>query len=283
MKNFAIFGDTSQDLTYELGEKYGIEVIPYTIQMGERHLKDLEDISSREFYQTLDQYDTLSTGTPPLQDVIDRLDKVKAQGVEEVLLITSCAQLTSMYSLYGTIKSHYEGLDLHLFDTDSIGAGAGIISIYAGLLKEKGKSLEEIVQELNRVKGQGSLHALFRTLKYLVKGGRFNKYKGALGMLLNINPLLKVENKEIVVKDKVRGQKGSLSALTRAVKEELEGAKSYYIILFSGDNEEELVELRAKLADQIQGAQVYLETEFTPVLGVHAGPKSIGVATLKLD
>lgn len=283
MNKFAIFGDTSQNLNYEIGKDFEIEVMPYYLQMGENNFKDLVDITSREFYETMENYDSLSTGTPPIQEVIDCLDKVKTEGCTEALLITSSEKMTSMYSLYGTIKSHYEGMELYLFDTGQIGAGAGVVTVYAGQLKKEGKSLQEILKELERIKDQSGLFALFRTLKYLVKGGRFNKYKGMIGTLLNINPLLSTVDGEITVLDKVRGGKASLAALIKTIKKELGDSKSYYLFIFSGDNEAELAIIKDQLKEEIENAKVFLETEFTPVLGVHAGPKSIGIATLRLD
>lgn len=283
MKKLAIFGDTSQDLTYEIGEQFGIEVLPYYIQMGNENYKDLEEMTSKKFYETMGNYDNLSTGTPPPQDITNKLDEVKERGYEQVLVITSSEKLTGMYALFGTMRSYYEDLDIHLFDTNQIGGGAGIFTVYAGQLNQEGKSLEDILEELNRVRNQVRLYALFRTLKYLVKGGRFNKYKGMIGTLLNINPLLTTEDGEIIVKSKVRGKKSSLSAMIRTVKEEIGDSKRYRLIIFSGQNPEEVKILKDSLKEEIENAEHVLETEFTPVLGCHAGPNSIGVGTMRLD
>lgn len=283
MKKLAVVGDTSQDLTYELGEKYGIEVIPYYVQMGENHYKDLDEINTDKFYETMGEYEVLSTGTPPVQDVIDKLDFLKSQGYEQVLLIASSEKVTGMYSLYGAVKSNYEGMELYLYETGQIGSSAGLLSIYAGEMNKDGKSVEEIISELDRIRDKAKIFALFRTLKYLVKGGRFNKYKGMLGNLLNVNPLLTMEDKEIVAKEKIRGTKNSLMALAECAKKELKDAKRYRLAIFTGDNDKELVTLRELIKEEIKNAEMYLENGLTAVLGVHAGPKAIGISIIKLD
>lgn len=285
MNKIGIIADTAQDLDLELGEKYGIEILSYHVQMGEKTFKDLVDIDSRTFYQTMDQYNTLQTAIPSVQDLIEILDNMKGQGIEDVIIIVCTEKLTGMEGLAGTVQSYYEGLNIHIYQTNQIGSSAGLFSIYAAELRDKGLSVEEITSELNRIKNgeKATIHALFRTLKYLIKGGRFNKYKGMIGMFLHINPLLKVEDGLIEVIDKIRGKTKSLNALADKIREEIGESKKYRIIIFSGDNDEEVEELKEILKDLIDGAELYLQTEFTSVLGVHAGPKSIGIATMKLD
>lgn len=77
MNRIAIVADTSQDLDFKTAEKYNIYLIPYYIQMGEDHLKDLVEIDKKTFYETMDSYDILSTGTPPISDVIEKLEELE--------------------------------------------------------------------------------------------------------------------------------------------------------------------------------------------------------------
>lgn len=285
MSKIGIIGDTAQDLDFEIGKKYGIEILSYHVQMGDKHYKDLVDIDSRTFYQTMDQYETLMTAIPSVEDLTKILDGMKAKGIEDVIIVVCTEKLTGMQGLAGTVKSYYEGLNIHIYQTNQIGSSAGLFTIYAAELRDKGQSVEEITKELDRIKNneKATIHALFRTLKYLVRGGRFNKYKGMIGMFLHINPLLKVEDGLIEVIDRIRGKSKSLNELGDKVRKEIGDSKKYRIIIFSGDNDEEVEELKVMLKDLIEGAELYLQTEFTSVLGVHAGPKSIGVATMKLD
>ncbi|MCD1147751.1 DegV family protein [Peptoniphilus sp. KCTC 25270] len=283
MKKIAIFGDTSQDLTLDMQEKYGIEILSYQLQMGEEHYKDQVDIQSREFYQRMEEYEVLSTGTPNLQDAIDALDKVKAQGAEEAILITSSGKLTGMVQLYTAMVSSYEGLKLHIFETNQIAASAGLQTIYAAELRDQGKTSEEILQELESIKKEkdASIFALFRTLKYIIKGGRFNKYKGMLGTFLHINPLLQAVDGEVGVIGKARGKKKSLQLLVDEVKKYIGDTKDYRIAIFSGNNDKEVEELQKLLKEEIEKAKMVIVTELTPMLGVHAGPEAIGVSLLR--
>lgn len=283
MNKIAIVSDTSQDLDFKIAEKYNIDLIPYYIQMGEDHLKDLVDIEKKTFYETMDSYETLSTGTPPVSDVIEKLEELEQKGYQEAILITSSEKLTGMKNVYDTVKSYDLKISLRIYNSSQIAASAGLLAIYASMLRDMGKTSDEIMKELKEKEPSTSIYALFRTLKYVVKGGRFNKYKGLIGAFLHINPICHLDNGEIQIVDKVRGKKKSLDALIRLTKEEIESSKDYMLVVFSGNNKDEMDSLKVALEDEIRKARVFLETDLTPVLGVHAGPGSIGTSVLKLD
>lgn len=283
MNKFAIITDTAADLTYDLAEQYDIALVSYQLQLDDRHLIDQVDISKREFYESMDQYNVLSTGIPSIQTVLNKLEDLKEAGYQKVLAICNSEKLTGMRQLYEVVKSDHTDLDLHIFDSGLIASVTGLQAIYASQLRAEGKGLEEVLQELHRIKDQSNIFALFRTLTYLVKGGRFNRYKGAFGNLLNINPLLTVVDGEVAAIDKVRGTKKSLQALINVVRQEIGDSKDYMLAIFSGNNDQEVGLIKTQLAQEIGEARLSLELELTPVLGCHAGPKSVGLAVVRLD
>lgn len=283
MSKIAILADTSHDLTLKHGKEFGLEILSYLVRMDETDYKDQVDIDSKEFYKVMGEHETLSTGVPPVQDVIDLLDRLKAEGVDQVIMITSTSKLTGMRQLYEVVMSSYEGMEWDLFETDFAASAVALFSIRAAEMRNQGKSRKEIMTELERLRSQTSIHAIFRTLKYVIKGGRFNKYTGLIGSLLNINPLLTISDGEITILSKSRGKRKSFNALVDKIKTEIKGAQSYKMIIFSGDNPEEVALLQEALEEEIKGAETYLVTEFTPVLGVHAGPNSLGASVMILD
>ncbi len=279
----AIVADSTHDFTFELGERFNVKVLSYYIEMGDKTYKDLVDIDSRTFYQTMKNHDTLSSGIPPIQDVINLLDQIKDEGYEEVIMISSSAKLTGMYNLHAVVKETYEGLNIHIFESGQIAAGAGLMTIRAAALRDQGLSATEIVDELEKAKQNMYTYALFRTLKYVVKGGRFNKYAGMIGNILKINPLISLEDGNLNILKKIRGPRKSLMAMANEIRKDIADSKRFNLIVFSGDNDDEIAELKGMLSDLIERAELFIETELTSVLGVHAGPKSIGVSAMLLD
>ncbi len=282
-KKLAIIADSTHDFTFELGKRFNVEVLSYYIQMDDHTYKDLVDIDSRTFYEKMENYDVLSTGIPPMQDIIDLLNRLKNEGYQEVLMISSAAKLTGMYNLHALTKENYSELDIYVFNTNQIAAGTAHYTIKAAQLRDQGYSAEEIIKQLEPLNKSIHTYALFRTLKYVVKGGRFNKYAGLIGNLLNINPLLYLDDGEMTIQKKVRGTRKSLTALAAAIRKDIGDAKHFNLFVFSGNNQTEITELKDMLSDLIARADLFLETELTPVLGVHAGPKSIGISAMLHD
>lgn len=283
MSKIAIFGDTAQDLTIELAKNHGIELIPYKLEIDGKSYIDQVEIQSREFYQGMDSYNDLKTGTPGLQLVIEVLDRLKEENYTDAIMITCSSKLTGMYNVYNSVKHMYEGINLHLIETDQIASSTALVTIYAAQLRDEGYKIDEILERINNVLDKVNIFALFRTLTYVARGGRFNKYKGMLGNLLNIQPLLTPIDGEVGIISRSRGKKKSQNTLVESVKEYIGDSKNYWLSIFSADNDKELSEIREKLKDEFAKAKFVLKSELTPMLGVHSGPKAVGVGILKFD
>lgn len=283
MTKIAILSDTTQDLTFELGNQFGIEIIPYQVQLSDKHYKDQIDIDAHHFYQVMQDHDVISTGVPPIQDVMDKVDQLIKEGYEDFLVLTSSAKLTGMRQLYEIVKNDFTQVRMEIFDTETVASASGLLAVYAAELREAGKNLDQIIDRLEAVRPQARIFAIFRTIKYVIKGGRMNKYAGMIGSFLNINPLLTIKDQEINILNKARGKKKSYQALLEAIKKEIGQSKVYKLVIWAADNAEEIQTLQEDLKAEIQNAQTFIVTELTPVLGVHAGPEAIGASVLRLD
>lgn len=280
---FAIIADTSQDFTFELADKYGIKLVPYTIQMGDKHYKDLIELSKEDFYKTIDDYDTIGTSTPAIQTVVDAIKELIEEGYEEVLAVTSSRNMTGMANLYLSIDQMNLGIKIKIFDGEQIGSAGALLTLEACKLRDQGLSIDETYKRLVELRPNATISALFRNLKYLVAGGRISKTKAAIGGILKISPILIMRDTRVGMVEKVRGDKKSLKRLVELIKERIGDSKDYDLVLYHGDDREEFDQMKEMLEDEVKAATLYLETVVTPVLGVHTGPKTIGYAILNRD
>lgn len=283
MNKIAIVGDTSQDLTFELAKDKNIELVSYYIERDGQSLKDLVEINSNEFYSTIDNYADLKTGVPPIADGLELIEKLKNEGYTDVICIASSSKLTGMVGMYNSLKQMVEDINISIIDTDLIASAAGIVVIEAANLRDQGKSKEEIIEQIETLCKQAYIIAAFKTLKYLVKGGRFNKYKGMIGNLLNINPIITLKNGELEILDKVRGSKKSIVTLVENIENISNECNSYKLVLFHGEDFDDYENFKSKLSTVIENAEEVIETRLTSVLGVHTGPKTLGATILKLS
>ena len=283
MNKFEIFADSSQDFTFELAEQENIIFFPYYLSMGDNDYKDQAEMDNVRFYKTIKQYEKLSTGTPPSQEVLDKIEELKAQGATRALAVTSSADITGMANLYESINQMVEGFEIVIIDTGNIGAAVALATLEASRLRSQGNTIEEIKPLIEKYIKNLDIFAIFRELEYLVKGGRMSAVKAAIGGFLNISPILTVKNRVVDILDKPRGKKKSLAKLIQIVKDRIGNSNNYSIAIFQGDNQEEFEIVREELKDYISKAGRYIETILTPVLGVHSGPTALGIAVMILD
>lgn len=278
----AIVGDTSQDLNFEICEKYDIKLISYYIDMDEDIKKDLVEISSKEFYSKISTTKSMGTAVPSVQEAIDLFESLRDQGYTDIICITSSQNLTSMVGLYNTAKSMVEGVNIHIFDTNEIASSAGLKTIEAARMAKAGRSVEEIMLALKNLNEKIKIYASIKTLTYLVRGGRLSRAKGAIGNMLNINPILTFKDGEIDIADKVRGEKKSLKVLIQKLRDFLGDCEEYNLTIFEGDDPESYEIFKEAIKDLIENAKDINETKLTSVIGVHTGPQVVGASIHKI-
>lgn len=285
MKKLAIVTDTSANLAFDQAKKAGLALIPYSVRMGGVVYQDMVELDSRTFYEQMTNHDDLSTGTPPLTTVSDALEKLHAQGYTDALCLTSAPQLTGMAGLYHALEKAGDcPLKLHPYPTRQIGPAVGLMAMRAAQWRDQGCPVEDILKKLPALDQASDTFALFRTLSYVRQGGRLGHYRNILGNILNIQPVLTINQAgRIELLSKKRGKKRSFQALLDTLEGRLRDIGPYWLSIFSGYNDLERESLKEALAPAIERADFYLERELTPVLGVHAGPGAIGAALLPLE
>lgn len=286
MEKFAIVMDTASNIDTELAEKYGITLIPYQVQLDDHHYQDQVTITSREFYQKIGQHDTVLSGIPSPKVVEETLRKLVDQGYQQILILTGSIRLTGMYNLCQVLCPDFEqeGVTIETIDTEQIGMVIGLMGIYASMLRDKGLPFIDVVNRLrNHLLEPNRIFLLVRTLEYVIKGGRLSKVKGRIGSLLNIQPTLSVTDGELVICSKARGTKKSRAALIETVRSSIDTSRPFFLGAFSADNDEEMAYVLNELSDLVDQAKLVVNRELTTVLGVHGGPKCLGIAFWYVD
>ncbi|NLY35876.1 MAG: DegV family EDD domain-containing protein [Tissierellia bacterium] len=219
----------------------------------------------------------MSTGVPSIGKIQDFMEHLVERGYEKALIFTISPETSGMYSAM-RLYSSVEGLETYVLDTRTVGPGVTLLALYAKNLLEKGHSFNQVIKACTLRRDQLGVVATFRTLVYLIRGGRISSFKGHLGEALKIFPLLSVKDGKLDQIGKARGSAKSQRQLIEKVKEDLDGSKDYDLAFFHADNPEEMRAVKEKLKEEIAGAALVLDFPSTTVLGVHGGPKYFGVS-----
>lgn len=271
--------DSTMDLSPELKSK--VSIVPLTVHFGDEEYIDGVTIDHKAFYEKLvetDVHPSTSQATPDA--FIKEFEKAKAAG-EGAVVITLSSKLSGTYQSAQIAAEDYE--NVFLVDSGSVTIGGGILVEYALRLLNEGLEAKEIAEKLEEAKERIIIIALVDTLEYLKKGGRISKTVAFAGAVLNIKPVLAVEDGEITILGKARGSKMGNNLLVQEI--EKSGGVNFgmpVLLGYSGLSDALLlkyIEDSKSLWDD--GLDEIHYTSIGSVIGTHAGPGAIAAAFFK--
>jgi DegV family protein with EDD domain len=270
-----IVTDSAADLPSKLTDELDITVVPVYLRFGEQVYRDRVDISEEEFYQRL-LSDPVHPNTtqPSPQDFANVYDKL-SQEADGIISIHITSKLSGTYNsaVLGK-KMVSERCPIEIVDSQTLSIAVGLMVIQASKMARSGMSLQQIVDEINKIIPNVHLLILFDTLKYLVKGGRIGKAKGLLGSVLNVKPLLTVRDGELMPSGQVRTRSKGMDRLLDFVKDATEIQDLAILHSTTLDEAQALVERTSPIFPK----ERTILARLGPGLGVHGGPGILAVA-----
>ncbi|HLH72660.1 MAG TPA: DegV family protein [Chloroflexota bacterium] len=270
----AIVTDSTCDLPASVCESLGISVVPLNVRFGEVVYRDGVDLESSQFFKLLANYQELPKTSQP------------SSGLFEETYASLCAEGKSVVSIHlssklsGTLHSAEVARDalrahcqIEVIDSRSASLGLGLITMAAAELANAGADQRQIVSMIRRL--VPNVHILFfvDTLEYLQKGGRIGRASAFLGTLLNIRPILKLEDGEVQPVEKVRTKSKAIDRLVEFV--ELFPQIDRVGIIHGGLQNE--VEMMLRRIESLCPRERILVERYGPAIGTHAGPGGLGV------
>lgn len=279
MSKIALLTDSSCDLTEEIIKKYNIRVIPLRIIYKDKEYIDRVNITPQEVYDNLTK-EVPTTSMPSMGDIENVYSSIEADGYTHVIAITISSGLSGTFNTVKLVSENHPNLISCIFDSKSLSAGLGALVEKCGRLIAEGISFEEIVNSLPSIKERISVYYVLETLEYLKKGGRIGKVAGTIGELLNLKPIISVDEEgKYFTYAKVRGRRQSINKLIDIAKEALESTKATIFVLHGSALEE-----GRKLYQVFENAHNVTALHFgdiSPALGVHTGPGLLAVIVVR--
>ena len=272
-----IIVDSTSDLTPEI--KKQVHIVPLTVHFGDEEFIDGVTIDHKQFYEKLietDVHPSTSQASPAAFEA--EYEKAKDEGA---VVITVSSKLSGTYQSAVIAAEEYE--NIYVVDSTSVAIGASILVELAVRLANQELEAKEIARQLEEEKKKIVLVALVDTLEYLKKGGRISKSVAAFGTMLNIKPVLAVEDGEIQVLGKARGSKMGNNMLVQQIDKAggIDFTKPV-LLGYTGLSD-------AMLLKYINDSRYLWEgnlpevryTTIGSVIGTHVGPGAVAVAFFK--
>jgi len=267
----AIVTDSTTSLPEGVRERPNVRVVPlsYAFGPGETYV-DKVDLSNEEFYEKLRGFSFPTTSQPPAGAFLEAYESLHAY--DDILVLTLSSKLSGTYGSAVTAVG-MAGRPVEVVDTKSVEMGSGLILLEALRVVDEGGSFEEVKEATEAAIGRCEILFAVGTLEYLEKSGRIGRAQRLLGTALDIRPVLRVEDGEVVPQKRARGRKRQMAALLEEAKPAAnEGRPLAYGY---ADDPEPLAELIDSL--NVEGRFI---AQIGGVVGSHVGPGAYGLAYL---
>lgn len=277
MAKVKIFADSTSDLPAEWLSRYDIGIVPLYVVFGNETFRDGVDIVPTDIYQRVAGEGNLpKTTAPSPKDFMDAFGPHIERG-QDIVYISLSSKLSSTYQNAKIAAEEFSEGRIHVFDSFTLCSGIGLLVMKAAKAAEKGDTLDEIVTMLERCRPLVETQFVIDTLEYLYKGGRCSGMQNFIGSLLQIRPVLKLVDGNIIPAYKIRGKK------EKAVQQMLDNALADrdnmdddLVLVAHTLAEEEALKLAAILREQT-GVREVAVTEAGCVISSHCGPHTVAI------
>ena len=279
MNEFVIITDSSSDLPVAVAEELGVKVIPLEVNMeGDIKLNDQIDI--KEFYAYLRAKHGAKTSALNIDRLTEAFEPYLAEG-KDVLYIAFSSGLSATYmagkNAAEDLAEKYTDAKVVVVDSLCASLGQGLLIKLAVDKKNTGANIEEVAAYVEEIKPKLAHWFTVEDLFFLKRGGRVSAATAVVGTMLQIKPVLHVDDEgKLVSMDKARGRQGSLKALLDKMKESAIEPAKQTVYISHGDCYEDAKKLADMITEEL-GVTDILISEIGPVIGAHAGPGTVAL------
>lgn len=284
MNDFVILTDSSADLTEELVQQLGVEVLPLSFTMEGKtyhNYPDNRDMDPKVFYQALRDGKMATTAAVNVSDFTEAAQP-HLQAGKDVLILAFSSGLSATYQsaqiAAKELTEQYPDRKIYAVDTLCASLGQGLLVTYAAQQKAEGKSIDDVRDFVERNKLHLCHWFTVDDLNFLKRGGRVSAATALLGTMLSIKPVMHVDNEgHLINMAKARGRGAALTALVDRMEQSVMGDPSKQVVYIShGDCIEDAEKVAAEVRRRFGVEQIVINY-VGPVIGAHSGPGTIAL------
>ena len=284
MPQVAIVTDSAASIPEALIQSLNINWVPYYVHRGKEVLRDLVSIQRDTFYKWLPSSQELpKTASPGPGDYVQTYEKLSQEGIEEIVSIhmtsKGCGAYQAAMAAKAMITEKIPQLQLEVIDTLNVSMCQGWMVIEAARAALEGQTLSNIVTKVKEMIPTTRMIQTADTLRYLYMGGRIGKAKHLVGSLLNIKPLIGMEDGVIVPLGQVRSRKKAYQKMADMVETAVGHMGKIKVAYVHAAAREEAEKIRDLVEERLTCVES-LFAELSPALGVHTGPGTAGLCYL---
>ncbi len=274
-ENTALVLDSTADFPDAQIRFPNMRVVPLYVRFGEESFRDYVELDPHGFYgrlRTAAELPTTSQPTP--QDFISTYNALS--GYERIYSLHISSKLSGTFQSASLAASEVGADQVRLIDTESASVGIAMLAIAIQALLARGTTDEEIERLADRHRESAGLLFTVDTLEFLARGGRIGRAKALAGNLLNVKPILTIQDGEVVPLARARGRQKAFEEFRKRFEEATVDEPGLAVGIAHAEAAEAVEQLRAIVLASRPQAEIKLVTSLGAVVGTHAGPGTVG-------
>jgi DegV family protein with EDD domain len=278
--HLAIVTDSACDLPPEVLDKHRVHVLPFTLSFGERQFLDRLTILPQQFYRLLRDWPEHPATSLPSPSLIQSQLSFLADHYKSILAFSISSGLSGSCNALRQAAADFPAGKVRVIDTKTLSAGQGLIVLRAAEAAARGLGAEEIARLAEEWSRKTRLLVDVRTLRYMVRGGRVSPLKGFLAGLLNLKPIISLdENGKVVAWGKSIGRRANMEKILKMAAEEA-GRRGLWNYAMVHALNQPRAELYAERLTPLLGRPPAFIQDIAPVIGVHNGVGVVAVCLM---
>ena len=280
MSKVAIVTDSTAGFPETMLKEFSMHAIPLQVIWGDTTYQDSIDIQPTEFYTKLETAKVMPSTSQPSPAAFKKVYEQLTEQGYEILSIHISSELSGTIASALQARDMLPGAKIEIVDSGTTSLAMGIPTLLAAKAAKNGANLDDCKQIAVKAQAQAGIYFAVATLEFLHRGGRIGGAAAFMGTMLNLKPILTVQDKKIEAVERVRSMSKAISRLIEIVEDKTNGSPKIHIGVIHANAPEEADKLLEKLRDQlnISDETICLIGEVSPVIGTHTGPGTVGLA-----
>ncbi|WP_392456043.1 DegV family protein [Chryseomicrobium aureum] len=274
-----IYADSATDLPLAYFQQADVDLFPLRVHIEGNDYEDILGIQAKEVYDKIREGHQPKTSQVSPETFLQEFESLAKRG-EQGVYVAFSSELSGTYNtavmMRDQVQENYPDFQFAVVDSKCASLGYGMLVKKAVTLRERGLSVSEIEQQLFDTISTIEHFFTVEDLDYMARGGRVSKTSAFVGGLLNIKPVLHVEDGKLIPIEKIRGRKKVIKRLVELVGENGSELAKQTVHISHGDDETAANELKS-LLEETYGVKDFEIQMIGSAIGAHVGPGALSV------
>ena len=281
--SYIILTESSCDLSPEMAEQAGVEIVPLSFTLDGKnyaHYIDGREYALADFYARMREGAVAVTAAANVTELTEAMEKHLKAG-QDVLFLCFSSGLSSTRDACAIaaedLRERYPERKVYTVDTRAASGGQGLLVYLTAMQQRAGASIEAARDYAEDHKQHLCHWFTVDDLSYLKRGGRISPTVAAVGTMLNIKPVLHVDEEgHLIPVEKVRGRKAAIACMLKKMKETVIDPEQQTVLISHAACLEDAEKMRGQIEEQFHPKEILI-SDVGPIVGAHTGPGMIAL------